>query len=126
MNALRSSLQRSAIAASRRLASTAAPTKPFVPNIYKANFKKDYLSDPSTYPILIIMGSALTFMVGVGFRNLGYYKDLRIRPENKHEILQSWGEEHRDTMTNAFANKPIALNSQRWAQIRSGKGLGVE
>jgi hypothetical protein len=31
MNALRSSLQRRAIAASRRLASTAAPTKPFVP-----------------------------------------------------------------------------------------------
>jgi hypothetical protein len=46
------------------------------------NFKKEWLSDPSTYPIIVIMGFGLTFMVGMGFNALFGYKDVQIENPN--------------------------------------------
>lgn len=52
--------------------------------------KENFFSDPSTYPLIVIMGTALTFMVGMGFNALTY-KDVTISPEKRNSKLQTWG-----------------------------------
>ncbi|CAB9517284.1 expressed unknown protein [Seminavis robusta] len=106
MNSFRPVIQRATIAAMRRAQSTAAGPAQGVHNLspqsavppqLRANldkgFKANWLSDPSTYPIIVIMGCALTFMTGMGLHALTYYKDLRISPSAKHTEMQTWGSE---------------------------------
>jgi len=55
--------------------------------------KENFFSDPSTYPLIIIMGCATTFMVGMGINALVNYKDVRINPERRTSKMQTWGTE---------------------------------
>jgi len=104
MNALRPVIQRSVVAAMRRNGSTTTPQgvhnfspQSAVPPQLRKNmnkgFKENFLSDPSTYPIIVIMSFALTFMCGMGYHALAYYKDVRINPSKKHAEIQTWGAE---------------------------------
>ena len=57
------------------------------------SFQETWLSDPSTYPIIVIMGCALTFMTGMGCHAMAYYKDIRVNPSKKHTEIQTWGDQ---------------------------------
>jgi NADH-ubiquinone reductase complex 1 MLRQ subunit len=106
MNSLRPAIQRVTVAAMRRGKATLAPQQgvhnlppqtaipPYLKmKMTNGTFKENWLSDPSTYPIIVIMGCALTFMTGMGFHALAYYKDVRINPAKKHSEIQTWGRE---------------------------------
>ena len=69
------------------------------------SFKENFLSDPSTYPIIFIMGFALTFMTGMGLHALAYYKDVRISPSKKHSELQTWGQEKVNPIVKVIGEK---------------------
>ena len=128
MNALRLQAQRAVSMGSRRgLATIAAPKKPFVPASFQKenNFTKNFLSDPSTYPIIVIVSCAVTFMTGMGINALTNYKDLRMSSKTKHEILQNWGEEKQKLVTASIAQNPTIMHSDHWKQIRQGQGLGM-
>jgi hypothetical protein len=78
---------------------------PFVlqpPHLQKQTFQKNWLSDPSTYPIIVIMGGGLTFMVGMGFNALFGYKDVQINPNKRGAMLQNWGQEERRGVVHRF------------------------
>ena len=106
MNSLRPVIQRATVTAMRRGKATMAPgqgvhnlsPQSAVPPQLRRNmekgFKEHWLSDPSTYPIIVIMSFALTFMTGMGLHALAYYKDIRINPSKKHSELQTWGSEY--------------------------------
>jgi len=130
MNALCHAMYRSASAVvQRRFASTAAAAalkNPSVPPFcYKYSFQKAFLSDPSTHPILILMGGTLAFMTVMGLHGLATQKDLRIWPTKKHEVLRTWGKQHVDPWTARFARTPIVMHADEWKHIRQGEGLGV-
>ncbi|CAB9514777.1 expressed unknown protein [Seminavis robusta] len=105
MNCLRPAIQRATLSAMRRGKSTMAPSQgvhnlspqsavpPHLRKNMDKGFKENFLSDPSTYPIIVIMGCAMTFMTGMGIHALAYYKDVRINPSKKHTELQTWGSE---------------------------------
>jgi hypothetical protein len=92
--------------------------------MYNYSFKKAFLSDSGTYPLMVVLGTAGFFIVGMSANALMYYKDLRITPSHKHGVIQDWGTEHTDTMTQMLAKRPIGLNAQRYKDIQQ-EGLGV-
>merc|ERR1712150_374259 len=59
---------------------------------YKSNATRDWLSDSGTYPIIVIMSCAMTFMTGMGIHALVGYKDVTLDPKKRNSILQTWGE----------------------------------
>lgn len=128
MNALCHAMYRSAsVAGQRRFASTAAAAalrNPSVP-LYQYSFQEAFLSDPSTYPILILMGGTLAFMTVMGLHGLTTQKDLRIWPSKKHEVLRTWGQPHVDPWTARFARMPVVMHANEWKHIRQGEGLGM-
>mmetsp|Transcript_20442 Transcript_20442/g.58106 ORF Transcript_20442/g.58106 Transcript_20442/m.58106 type:complete len:212 (+) Transcript_20442:107-742(+) len=73
-------------------------------NKTKNGFKAAWLSDPSTYPIMVIISCAITFMVGMGFNALFFYKDVQISPEKRGSVLQTWGHEKHVGVMEHFAN----------------------
>jgi hypothetical protein len=75
-------------------------------DIIKKNneFKKSWLSDPSTYPIIVVMGCGLTWMVGMGFNALFGYKDVQLNPNNRGAVLKDWSKEHRVGVMERFVN----------------------
>ena len=84
------------------------------------NFKKDWLSDPSTYPIMVIMGFALTFCTGAAANALIRYKDVTILPSKRNSILQTWGTEEEDGEYRSTLSKAISWNAY------PPEGLGVD
>ena len=85
------------------------------------NFKKDWLSDPSTYPIFVIMAGALTFMTGAAANALIRYKDVTIDPKKRNSILQTWGseEEYHSTLEkaiswNAYPPEGLGVDHEAW------------
>lgn len=137
MNGLRPAIQRATVAAMRRGKATLAPQQgvhnlppqtavpPYLKMKLKSGtFKENWLSDPSTYPILVIMGGALTFMTGMGLHALAYYKDVRINPSNKHSELQTRGIEKVMPLVGVIGDKNpyykvafyegIGINHEEW------------
>ena len=79
--------------AQRRQASTTTGTPAFVKAKRanaknSANFKTNWLSDPATYPILFVMGGALTLLVGVSASCLMYNPDVQIDAKRRGSILR--------------------------------------
>jgi hypothetical protein len=95
--------------------------------MYQKGVKENWLSDPATYPILIMLGGAMCLIVGMGANELMTDKDLRINPSKKQETLQNWGDEKIPTVTAAWGNwkTPVAWNSQAFVDIRR-EGVGVD
>lgn len=69
-------------------------------------FQETWLSDPATYPIIVIMGFALSFMTGMGAHALAYYKDVRINPSKKHSEVQTWGGEKNRSIVSVLGDNP--------------------
>jgi hypothetical protein len=92
--------------------------------MYQYTFRKAFLSDPSTYPLIVVMFTAGFFIVGMSANAMTSYKDLRISPSKKHQVIQDWGTEHVDTMTKVLAKRPVAMHAQAFKDIRY-EGLGI-
>lgn len=92
--------------------------------IYQYSFKKSFLSDPSTYPLIVVMACASFFVVGMSANALTHYKDLRISPAVKHETIQTWGKEHRTSVTSQLASRPIGFHADGLKAIQR-EGLGI-
>ena len=112
---------------SKRLASTAAHshTNPSSNASNKTTyFQKHWLSDPSTYPLMIIMGSALTFMAGSGIHALHDYKDVKLTAARRNSPLQNWGYERQESAVktlvgwNAHAPEGLGLNHDDWEKSK--------
>ena len=54
-----------------------------------------------------------------------YYKDLRITPSHKHQILRDWGDEHHETVAKRWANGPKVMHSKDF-QSTWQEGLGID
>jgi hypothetical protein len=52
------------------------------------SFRKAWLSDPSTYPVIGVLGAACGLCAGVGLYNLAYNKDVQIAPAKRNSILR--------------------------------------
>lgn len=65
------------------------------------------------------MGVALTFMVGMSANALLNYKDVRINPTKRNQMMQTWGQED----TPHVLKRAVHWNS--W-QKHAPEGLGVD
>jgi len=100
MNALRPMISRSVEQATRNQMRTKATRAAFPPR-QEYNFKKEWLSDPSTYPIIVIMSTAVCFMVGMGINGF-CYKGVYINPNKRGAVLTTWGEEHKAGVVESY------------------------
>ena len=96
----------------------------YLQEIYNYSFKKAFLSDSGTYPLIAVLATATFFIVGMSANGLMYYKNIRITPAHKHEVIQDWGTEHVDTVTKMLAKRPIAMYAQGFKDIQR-EGLGI-
>ena len=78
------------------------------------------LSDPSTYPLLIIMGGALTLMTVAGVHALTY-KDLQIDPRKRQSVMRYWGE--KEPRHHCMTGSLVYWNS--WQKLNP-EGLGID
>ena len=85
----------------------------------QGSFQETWLADPSTYPIMVITGCALTFMAGMGAHALTYYKDVRIAPSKKHSELQTWGHAKTNSIMSVVGQNPYYTPAFH-------EGLGVD
>lgn len=96
---------------------TTMASKAFPPR-GKSTFKETWLSDPSTYPIIVIMASGLTFMVGMSFNALFTYKQgVDISPSQRGSVMKTYSPEYRTGVV------------ERLVMFRGGvnaEGLGVD
>lgn len=89
--------------------------------------KKDWFSDPSTYPLIVIMGSAITFMTGAGIHALVRYKDVQLDPAKRNSKLQNWGnEEYNSTLSkviswNAYGKEGLGVDHEEWLKSKAAK-----
>jgi hypothetical protein len=83
------------------------------------SFKKNWLSDPSTYPLIAIMGVALTFLVGMSANAFISYPDVRVDPKKRNQQMRTWGEEDKPHLL----SRAVHWNS--W-QKNAPEGLGVD
>ena len=51
-------------------------------------YKKNWLSDPATYPIFVVMGIATGLVAGVGGSCIFYNPDVQINPETRGSVLR--------------------------------------
>jgi hypothetical protein len=95
--------------------------------IYNYTFKKAFLSDPSTYPLLVVLTGTAGLILGMSINAFTHYKDLRITPSIKHETVQSWGKEHKDSFVKKIVGdkKPFAWHAQGFKDLQH-EGLGVD
>jgi NADH-ubiquinone reductase complex 1 MLRQ subunit len=56
----------------------------------KDAFKSAWLSDPSTFPLIFIMGFAGCLVVGVGASCLLYNPDVQISPNKRGSPMRTW------------------------------------
>ena len=78
------------------------PNKAF-PKREPYNFKKEWLSDPSTYPIMLVMTCGLTFMFGmIGNALFTYKQGVDISPNQRGRIMKQYSPEHRSGVVERF------------------------
>jgi hypothetical protein len=61
----------------------------------------------------------------MSFNALTHYKDLRITPSHKHQILQDWGETRVDPLVKHLARLPIIMHGKDYRSTWQ-EGLGVD
>ena len=91
------------------------------------NFRTDYLSDPSTYPIIAVMCCSAALVVGMSANTmLNDNHDLRVFPKYKQEVLRTWGDEKvYDKLTRKLAMGPIIMHEKEYRTLWQ-EGLGVD
>ena len=110
MNALRLRPVVQQVARQQRLKTTMA-SKAFPP-VKKYNFKESWLSDPSTYPIMAIMGCGLTFMIGMSFNALFTYKQVDVNPNQRGRTMKQYSPEHRTGVVERFTMMKGGVNPE--------------
>ena len=55
------------------------------------NFSKNWLSDASTYPIMVVMGAAGALCSGMCVYYLSSCKDVQINTNKRASIIRTWG-----------------------------------
>lgn len=55
-----------------------------------SNVKDGMLSDPSTYPLIFILGCAMAGCSGFGFWHLAHAPDVRLNPAKRNELFRDW------------------------------------
>jgi hypothetical protein len=94
--------------------------------MYQYSFKKAFLSDPSTYPLIVVMTSAMCFIVGMSANALTNYEDLRIASEHKHKVIPDWEHPKRVKVVDWTTRHTVTpMNSKYWDNHRYG-GLGID
>lgn len=54
------------------------------------NFKKNWLQDPSTYPMIVVLGAAGLLVGGVGISCLSFSPDVQIDPKKRGAVVRTW------------------------------------
>ena len=54
------------------------------------NVRKEMLSDPSTYPLILILGVACAGCSGFGFWFLTHSVDVRLYPSQRQQLVRDW------------------------------------
>mmetsp|Transcript_29148 Transcript_29148/g.28018 ORF Transcript_29148/g.28018 Transcript_29148/m.28018 type:complete len:95 (+) Transcript_29148:58-342(+) len=90
-NAIRN-VTRPLIANQRRLQSSKSEcSTTFLTANKKETFSKNFLSDPATYPIIVVLGAAGALCAGFATYCLTCNNDVRINPTRRNSILRTWG-----------------------------------
>eukprot|EP00934_Nitzschia_sp_Nitz4_P005573 Nitzschia sp. Nitz4//scaffold220_size35126//5128//5517//NITZ4_007829-RA/size35126-processed-gene-0.13-mRNA-1//-1//CDS//3329542526//5563//frame0 len=121
MNAfrLRPVVQRfSAIRAQSTMASKAFP-----PRDTATSFRKAWLSEPATYPIIFIMGAGFAWVFGMSANALFTYRQgVDISPTARGSVLKNYSTEHRTGFVerlvgdNVQAPEGVAVDHQEWTK----------
>jgi hypothetical protein len=124
MFAVRPMICRAAAAAAARGTSRHASTSTATAReiMQRNNFKKQWLSDPSTYPIIAIMGGGLCWMLGMGLNALTY-KDVQINPNTRGQQMKEFSKDHRVGVLETFVNysggvkaEGLGIDHEKWAK----------
>ena len=57
----------------------------------RTTFKQNWLSDASTYPLIVVMSGALALVGGVSAYYLSVHPDVQINPNKRNSLLRTWG-----------------------------------
>ena len=82
------------------------------------SFRHAFLQDPSVYPLMAILGTTLSFMIGMGAHALLTYKDVQIDPVHRNSILRTWGQEETPSLT-----KRVTRRATRRMNLEEGLGV---
>lgn len=89
-------------------------------------FRENWLSDPATYPIIAVLGGAMTLVVGIWFHSLAINKDVQIDPKKRNSIIRTWGKAEYATLPSVATNITAQVTRRpTWIQ-KSPEGLGVD
>lgn len=62
----------------------------FVEADAKSNVKGKLLSDPATYPLIVILGCAVSMFTGFGLFFASSASDVRLDPEKRTKLVRDW------------------------------------
>jgi hypothetical protein len=68
---------------------------------------------------------ASSWILGMSTNAFLTYKDLRITPSHKHQILRDWGESETPPLTKRLAELPIVMHSKDYRACWY-EGLGID
>jgi len=60
------------------------------PAMRRADTKKHWFSDPSTFPLQVCLAFAGFFCTGVGINCLMYNPDVQIDPAKRNKMMRDW------------------------------------
>lgn len=87
---LSSTLRHSSRVAGRRFQSSGTSTT-FLHAHKQQTFRKNWLSDPSTYPMIAVLGAAGVLCVGVMASCMFFSPDVRVDPKKRNAMIRTWG-----------------------------------
>lgn len=92
-------------------------TKAF-PNLKKYRFKQEWLSDPSTYPLIVVMAGGFSFMFAMACNALFTYKQgVDIDPNKRGITMKPYSSEPRIGVVQRVATRKGGVNPE---------GLGID
>ena len=75
------------MSAQRRFQST---SKVGVVNPTRTTFQQNWLSDPATYPIIVVMTGAMAMVGGFSAYYLSCHPDVQISPAKRNSLFRTW------------------------------------
>ena len=75
----------------RRFKSSPSSGTTFLTLAKKKGFKDNWLSDPSTYPLIAVMCVAGGLVVGTSTYYLTVNPDVQVSPTKRNSLFRTWG-----------------------------------